>query len=281
MEIHVLDVGAGSCSIVRHDDGAVSVVDVCNGLGLMRPIDYLQGVGIESVMRFILTKPVPQRMDGLKDLLDRFGVRNFWHANVLPDTPVLPENRSINDFTCYMDILLGRNPLCKEIVVTAGYKSKLCNIEVLSPTPGITWQQGIDPADKVLVLLLTTSSGQRILLAEDVGLNAWRYMVADESVRRCLADLDVLVVSGTDFFRDAEVRRIVNPQLVVSRNRLPEGFGDCLRTDGAGAVILANRVDSLAAYVTNFSYAQEVSGQSNPVQHERYRAWLTKYVYRR
>jgi len=96
--IHFLNVKQGDCSIIQHDSGHVSVVDVCNtskeniesetlialikslkeaGSGNLNqkahpvnPIEYMKKHGITSIFRFILTHPDMDHMDGIKDLFE-------------------------------------------------------------------------------------------------------------------------------------------------------------------------------------------------------------------
>lgn len=117
--VHFLNVGSGDCSIIQHDSGRVSVIDICNGGRLafekmleayvrkavppptslgsgdfrMRetptdPIDYLERIGVtESVFRFILTHPDMDHMQGFKALNQRLGIVNFWDSGVRKAKP--------------------------------------------------------------------------------------------------------------------------------------------------------------------------------------------------
>lgn len=105
--IHYLNVNEGDCSIIQHNTGHVSVIDVCNArletpqsaalsylLHQLRgenevgasnqkhypvnPITYMENQGINSVFRFVLTNPDMDHMDGIKDLFEKFQPTNFW-----------------------------------------------------------------------------------------------------------------------------------------------------------------------------------------------------------
>ncbi len=121
-EVHFLNVGKGDCSIIRHNSGRVTVIDVCNGrtpseralaeafgsllgkrasgLDFLRiggdyrmrdkptdPIEYMRRFGISSVFRFILSHPDMDHMDGFKALCDEIGVGNFWDSGVRKAKP--------------------------------------------------------------------------------------------------------------------------------------------------------------------------------------------------
>lgn len=107
---HFLNVKEGDCSIIEHNSGHTSVIDVCNarkgkmsltdmvnesisleklaGKGNyqqkkhpVNPIEYLKKFGITNIFRFILTHPDMDHMDGIKDLFESFNPANFYDTN--------------------------------------------------------------------------------------------------------------------------------------------------------------------------------------------------------
>lgn len=102
--IHFLNVEEGDCSIIQHEDGKVSVIDICCGNiqhiedntfsayesagGVMgnfhqkehpnNPIAYLRKMGIKSIFRYIQTHPDMDHMDGLLNLYRSIPILNFW-----------------------------------------------------------------------------------------------------------------------------------------------------------------------------------------------------------
>lgn len=133
--IHFLNVNNGDCSIIQHNSGNVTVIDVCNAtklspitedsLGLEsvqksfsvrgnfnqkanpeNPISYLKKiVKTDSIFRYIQTHPDMDHMDGLKALFESFDIINFWdteNAKVIPpDSDMRPYNRE--DWDCYQE----------------------------------------------------------------------------------------------------------------------------------------------------------------------------------
>lgn len=110
--LHFLNVKQGDCSIIQHNSGRVTVIDVCNAKPLtqedqiverldgilasmekgangdfrqrehpVNPISYLKTLNVNSVFRFILTHPDMDHMDGIKALFDEFSPVNFWDTN--------------------------------------------------------------------------------------------------------------------------------------------------------------------------------------------------------
>ena len=103
--IHFLNVEEGDCSIIQHEDGNVSMIDVCcadaseerhiitaleseslTGIkGNFRqkehptnPVDYLQSLKITDIFRYIQTHPDMDHMDGLDAIARSFKLWNFW-----------------------------------------------------------------------------------------------------------------------------------------------------------------------------------------------------------
>jgi len=107
--IHFLNVKEGDCSIIQHNSGHVSVIDVCNAKPIesisemiqswfaktergisgnfqqknypVNPISYLREHGITDVFRYIQTHPDMDHMDGIKLFFQEFGPLNFWDTD--------------------------------------------------------------------------------------------------------------------------------------------------------------------------------------------------------
>ena len=119
--IHFLNVKNGDCSIIQHNSGHVSVIDVCNASRHSErvedfslhdsttsgnyhqkghptnPIAYLkQVVKTDSIFRYIQTHPDMDHMDGIKDLFNSFSVINFWDTE---NTKYIPND---SDFGPYI-----------------------------------------------------------------------------------------------------------------------------------------------------------------------------------
>ena len=110
MEIHYLNVEEGDCSIVKHDSGRISMVDICCGnleaekeltkdsaagaedFGVkgnfkqkeypVNPLDWIGYLTKGRIFRFILTHPDMDHMDGIKALFEsEYKPCNFWDTN--------------------------------------------------------------------------------------------------------------------------------------------------------------------------------------------------------
>ena len=108
--VHFLNVRDGDCSVIQHNSGHVSVIDVCNAATLpasarsastsqhaisrsgvlgnfnqkqypVNPIRYLQDHGISGIFRYIQTHPDMDHMDGLRAIVESYGPINFWDTD--------------------------------------------------------------------------------------------------------------------------------------------------------------------------------------------------------
>ena len=104
--IHFLNVKEGDCSIIEHNFGHKTVIDVCNAQPVepveeamvammatlekgisgnfqqkkfpVNPISYMNDRGISSIFRYVQTHPDMDHMDGIETLFDEFSPTNFW-----------------------------------------------------------------------------------------------------------------------------------------------------------------------------------------------------------
>lgn len=123
-KIHFLNVEEGDCSIIQHNNGHVTMIDICCGnvdtkemkpqlyplseslKGIngnfnqksypTNPIEYLKEHQIKSIFRYIQTHPDMDHMDGLYNLVNTVPIQNFWDTANLKkqefDTMVSVEN---------------------------------------------------------------------------------------------------------------------------------------------------------------------------------------------
>lgn len=83
LELHVLDVGQGTCQVLTAPGGRVMVVDAG---GLRSSLDvgkavvgpFLRSLGITGIDILALSHPEQDHMGGMSSLLDQFKVREFW-----------------------------------------------------------------------------------------------------------------------------------------------------------------------------------------------------------
>jgi len=113
--IHYLNVKEGDCSVILHNSGHATVVDVCNAKspeliaeavvaalaktdrGIsgnfqqkkypVNPVSYLREQGIGSIFRYIQTHPDMDHMDGIKALFAEFSPLNLWDTENTKEMP--------------------------------------------------------------------------------------------------------------------------------------------------------------------------------------------------
>jgi beta-lactamase superfamily II metal-dependent hydrolase len=88
LRVHFLNVGKGSCKIIEHPSGRISMIDIDNcRIGenektLTDPTEYfLKKFKGRGVFRFILTHPDLDHMSGIDDLAAKETICNFWDTN--------------------------------------------------------------------------------------------------------------------------------------------------------------------------------------------------------
>lgn len=147
LNIYILNVGEGSCSIVEFDTGRVGMIDIDyrgarNDSSLTDPIEYYRNLyGSDSLFRFILTHPDMDHMSGLDELAETIHIENFWDTNnnrtIDPDSwGEAPYRRE--DWERYQTLRDSENN--PTVVRPKQYDTSDCcwvddGITILSPTP--------------------------------------------------------------------------------------------------------------------------------------------------
>lgn len=113
--IHYLNVKQGDCSLIEHNSGHATVIDVCNAKppepiaeallatlakaerGIsgnfqqkkypVNPIAYLRQHGISSIFRYVQTHPDMDHMDGIAALFQEFQPMNLWDTDNTKELP--------------------------------------------------------------------------------------------------------------------------------------------------------------------------------------------------
>ena len=104
--IHFLNVKDGDCSIIEHNVGHKTVIDVCNAkpVGALQeaqmakaergisgnfqqkkypvnPISYMRDRSLSSIFRYVQTHPDMDHLDGIEALFREFSPTNFWDTD--------------------------------------------------------------------------------------------------------------------------------------------------------------------------------------------------------
>ena len=113
--IHFLNVKDGDCSIIEHNVGHKTVIDVCNAkpVGALQealmaqmakaergisgnfqqkkypvnPISYMRDRSLSSIFRYVQTHPDMDHLDGIEALFREFSPTNFWDTDNTKEMP--------------------------------------------------------------------------------------------------------------------------------------------------------------------------------------------------
>ena len=155
--VHMLNVAPGDCTIIRHNSGRVTMIDICDGNleeaselekllaedARLRPrgnfrmckyptnsISYAERIGITGIFRFILTHPDMDHMDGLDALADTFTLSNFWDTGTRREKPDFSEESPYleTDWERYVRLRDGKEPGVAARVRQAGSRFPFGNL---------------------------------------------------------------------------------------------------------------------------------------------------------
>ena len=113
--IHFLNVKDGDCSIIEHNVGHKTVIDVCNAKPVgelqealvaqmakaergisgnfqqkkypVNPISYMRDRSLSSIFRYVQTHPDMDHLDGIEALFREFSPTNFWDTDNIKEMP--------------------------------------------------------------------------------------------------------------------------------------------------------------------------------------------------
>jgi beta-lactamase superfamily II metal-dependent hydrolase len=160
---HFLNVSDGDCSIIQHNDGKITVVDVCNARAMatvqaanlslnealarkvanqqrirsranyrqkeypVNPIEYMLDRGFTSVFRFILSHPDMDHMDGIEAFFDAFSPTNFWDTDNTAEKEEFGGRYDEDDWEFYQSLRDGSYTSPKRLTLYSGARGKYYN----------------------------------------------------------------------------------------------------------------------------------------------------------
>jgi competence protein ComEC len=254
--VHFLNVRSGDCTIIQHNSSRVSVIDVCAGNYsasisdiLLRPqkktqmkmcdvptnpVTYLKDLGITSIFRFILTHPDMDHLDGFANLVDEFGIANFWDNGLRRedlDFEGSPYNE--DDWKKYKEVIERKFSSTTVLTPLANSRNKYFNqgdnvkggdgLYILAPDKGLVdaANQTEDPNDGSYVLLYR-SPGGKILIPGDAHDATLEYVL--NKFKADVSDISVLIAPhhGRNSDRDFEFLDTLRPRLTLFGCAPPE-----------------------------------------------------------
>ena len=249
--IHFLNVKNGDCSVIQHSSGRVSVIDICNGNDSsvinanesyvyeslsgnhnqknhpVNPIDYIKGLGIGNINRFILTHPDMDHMDGIKRLFEEIDVKTLWDTKNIKEmntTDFGPYDA--DDWNFYQERRREKNTL----FLLDGSKGKYYNqneegkdggdcLQIFCPTKELIAEANKNGNyNNASYVILYNEAGRKILFAGDSEDREWDVLL--DNHEDDLKDIDILIAphhgrksGGNDYFLD-----VMNPKLTLFGN---------------------------------------------------------------
>lgn len=250
---HFLNVRQGSCSLIQHASGRVTMKDICNGNATRRrdearsavllealakaaaagnfrmcekptqPLDYLDDIGVSRIFRFILSHPDMDHMDGLDNLFDTFQISNYWDTGVRREKPEFGAGSpySEDDWDRYENIINDQENGLTVLIKRDGARFELANkpnggdgLHILAPTDALV-NAVEDETNDASYVVLYRSIGGKILLPGDAHDGTWGHVCTNHA--EDVANCSILVAPhhGRDSDMDFGFLRTVNPQLVL------------------------------------------------------------------
>ncbi len=250
--IHYLNVKNGDCSIIQHNSGRVSVIDVNNAkpydkfdtdtgtFGFsgrnqkefpVNPIAYMIARKINSVFRFILTHPDMDHMDGIGDFFNYFSPVNFWDTNnTKPDPDFSSGHFNEIDWDFYKSLRDHNFSAPKRLTLLNGSKGAFFNrnaegggggdgITILAPTQNlVNYANNNEFWNDISYVLLYRTAERKILFGGDADSETWKWLMANH--QNDISNVDLLIAPhhGRKSSCSYEFLKIVNPTMTFFGN---------------------------------------------------------------
>ena len=198
--IHFLDVGNGDCTIIEHQTGKISMIDICNGNSskdnFTKPIKYLSSIyedGRNIIDRFILTHPDMDHMDGIKKLFKKFEVREFWDTNHNKNLSNDNFKRYKKDWMSYQE--KRKSKLLPEVLYL--YSGEIQDdFTIISPSLKLEQdlrKQEVPNWNEISYVILHEVFGRKILYCGDSEDKAWKDILLDSNLSEKISNIDILI----------------------------------------------------------------------------------------
>ena len=287
--IHFLNVKNGDCSIIEHDSGNVSIIDICNARlasdvstdtavfseavateGVREnfnqkkhpenPIDYLkQKIKPKYIFRYIQTHPDMDHMDGLSDLAQQYKILNFWDTanNKEQEFDSSKEYRK-EDWIYYQNIRSSKER-AKVLHLYSGSvgryfndcDEKICDgISILSPTPDLVKEANEKKEyNDASYVLLFQEKGKRIVFGGDSGKRTWDHILKKHSNK--LENIDLLIAPhhGRCSGGNEEYLNVLKPKLTLFGNANAEHLDYNSYYNRGLEIITNNQAGNIIVYI--------------------------------
>ena len=260
--IHFLNVKEGDCSVIQHNSGRVSVIDVCNAKSPeslessiemlsakeatravqgnfqqkkhpVNPIAYLRIHKVNSIFRHVQTHPDMDHMGGIKTLFAEFQPLNFWdieNQKEIPEESWSSAPHSRDEWQFYK-LLRDSNPKTnpKRLTNLAGDRGQYWNcdggdgLQILAPTQElVAAANNSGDYNDCSYVLLYRTGEHRVVFGGDSHDNTWEYIL--EKHGDAIRNVDLLIAPhhGRSSGRSYRFLDVLKPSLTFFGNARSE-----------------------------------------------------------
>ena len=248
--VYFLNVGKGDCSIIKHNSGRLTMIDINrvvnnlneniitsnSGSSIMfnesrnpkgnyhqdeHPIDPIKflkdNYSGEELFRFILTHPDMDHLKGFKALSKEIGFINFWSYKNDKDSTNIKKD-DLDDWNFYQE-LLGKNKLLKLVDTNNCQYLPDDDLTILSPNNNLIEQANNKKNwNDASAVILYKAAGYKFLFCGDSGDATWKHLIKNH--RSEVSNIDIFFAPhhGRDSDRDFEFLDIVKPRITILGN---------------------------------------------------------------
>jgi beta-lactamase superfamily II metal-dependent hydrolase len=256
MQIYAFNVGEGDCFLICHPSGRNTVIDVSMGnhgvsrkelsfeavyketiaeakgnYGMCKkptnPVEFMKGMGLKSIWRFILTHPDMDHMDGIENLF-QIPVSYFWDCGLRREKPLFdqPAKYLETDYDYYSKLIAGQISGVTVIPPRAGSKAMCWNaddengngvgdsLHIVAPDDTLIAHatQSRDINDGCYVVVQDTEAGS-IVFGGDSNDATWEYILDNHA--SLVKNVAVLFAPhhGRESNRDHSFLKHLNPKV--------------------------------------------------------------------
>ena len=228
LEAHFLNVGKGSCTMVRFPSRRVAVIDIDNSRvngknNLTDPVAYYKAVfGRQSLFRFILTHPDMDHMSGLYARSREVALEHVWdtkHDKVIADSDWDSSPYDRRDWDTYQSFRSSSsNP--KTLYLHQKATADCCwvqdCIQILSPTEELVGLANrTEEYNHLSYVLKFEYAGIKFLLGGDATTEVWDTLYSTCSVSDLKADIFVAPHHGSKNNVNKDVFTLIDPDYVI------------------------------------------------------------------
>lgn len=215
--VHFLTVGDGDCSIIQHNSGRVTVIDICGGNRTVtkaeslaslvaeiqkprgnfamcnkptNPIEYLGKLGVKNIFRFILSHPDMDHLDGFDNLASVFPIANFWDSGARKDKPDFSGSPyKEEDWDRYVKVRDGKESGATIVTPLAGSRFQYANkgeaegiggdgLYISAPTRQLVNEANqAEDHNDASYIILYRSAGGKIIFPGDAHDKLWEFAI--------------------------------------------------------------------------------------------------------